>query len=361
MKKLFYLFLLISSFAFSQEITFTVDAENIKTEFNVSKTILDYGAILYNTIEEAEVGISCHVAIQNMLDEKGVAILPPYGFLNISDSVILWNERAKVLSFGHCNLVTTKPISMFLPLNINQSISGFTAWYRGNEITEECAVVRLGGDDRNIGTPIYDVDRDYQHKHFWKRRTRSLMLNLDFDMEGDQRYYTKRTRPTSKYLKSFVKGNAHAVWINFADENEHAYSYCSEAVIRGTWNWINTGIKINKRVPTQTLNTFDIDVKIWGAKKFVDIDGINFSKITFKGQEREMLGENEIVDLFSITNSNRIMLDAFVYDVGSKRVGKVENVTDLELKGFAKIHSYQLNSGETRLANTKFINCTFKN
>ena len=148
---------------------------------------------------------------------------------------------------------------------------------------------------------------------------------------------------------------AHGVWINYDEENESTHSHFHYSTIRGHYYSVHTAIKIKKRVPTQSLNTFDINLRVRGAKMFYDIDGVNFGKLVIRGQGLYMGYAED--PLFSLKNSGRIMYDVFVYDEGRK--GYIEDCTDIQLIGWSKIHRYLI--GEVPgLAKTMFVNTTFK-
>jgi hypothetical protein len=329
------------------------------------KTILDYGAKLYLTKQDAINGESCHNAIQNMLDEVGMAILPPYGWLKNEETTILWKDYDMITTpFGKVNMISTKPISMFLPLNRHQTIQGFRAWYVGPDIVEECAVTRLGGDSRNIGAENHSIDTGITRPHYRNRRTNSVNLTLNYDFVGDARYYTKRGNPNSKHYNDFIQnGNAHGLWINYDEPNEDEYSHCHGLNVKGDWTYINTGIKIKRKFSTQSINTIDANVKIWGARKFIDVNDVNFCKFKIMGQESRMINLDEDVDVLNITDCDRIMSDIFVFDVGAaerkKRKGIYKNVKRLEFVDYAKIHAYNIGD-EYKLAAMEFVNCEFK-
>lgn len=311
------------------------------------KTVLDYGAKLYATKDEALNGESFHKAGQKMLDETGTCLLPPYGWMKLDDSIFLWNSGDSVQSLGQGNkglrIVANKPISMFFPINEFQQITGFTAHYVGNKITKECAVVQMGGDERNIGGSYYNSDLDKTTSHFWTRRTRVNKLFLDFDFVGEQRYYysLKSSSPYGPNPNFVENGNAHGVWINYNDELESEHSHCHGMKVRGIYKFVNTAVKIERRIKTQSLNTFDIDLTVWGARQFCNIKDINFSKIKIMGEEIiGCLSDTEIntLPLFEVSGGS-LCSDIFVYDVGDgsknrhRKKGEY-NVNRLDLQGY---------------------------
>ena len=279
------------------------------------KTILDYGAKLYKHNDEALDGqVSSHQAIQDMLDDVGTATLPNYGSLFMGDSVFGWYERGVVNSLGYGNrsvsLVTDKPISMFVPIHNRNIISGFTAYYVGDKITEECAVVRLGGDERNIGGIHYKPNGKPYNR--WENRTTAIGHNFDFDLLGDRKYYESATGSNSTVNPKFIEnGNAHAVWVDYDNDTEDNTSNFHWIKIRGDWSYINTGIKITKRKGSkQAMNNLDMKVKIDGARMYADIHGtLNRSTIIINGQERSTLGFNE-----NIPYINNQYIDPNKYD-----------------------------------------------
>ena len=263
------------------------------------KTILDYGATLYKNNKEALDGqVSSHQAIQDMLDDTGHAVLPPYGSLYHGDSVFGWHDRSSITSLGQSNkglsIVTDKPISMFIPVQKRNVIKGFTAYYVGDKITEECAVVRLGGDERNIGGIYYKSNGTPFHRY--PNRTSAIGHDFDFDMQGDENYYISATTNRAIKNPNFIEnGNAHGVWVDYDNETEDKYSCLHWIKIRGDWNCINTGLKITKRKgSSQSMNNLDLKVDINAARMYADIHGtLNRSTIIINGQEKPTLGFNE--------------------------------------------------------------------
>lgn len=338
---------------------------NIYTKNINFRTVLDYGAKVYSTIDDALNGESFHEAGQKMLDKTGTCLLPPYGWMKLDDSIFLWKSGDSIQSLGQGNkglrIVATKPISMFLPINEFQEIRGFTAYYVGDKITKECGVVRAGGDDRNVGGSYYNRDTGNTTEHFWARRTRINRLILDFDIVGDARYYWSR-RQSSPYNKNdrFIEnGNVHGFWVNYDDNLESDHSHCHDVKIKGTYAFVNTPIKINRKSKTQSLNTFDIDLSVWGARQFCNIKGINFSKIQIMGQE--ILGctsdtENKELPLFEVSGSS-IKSNIFIYDLYDGRENRHKkkgqyNVSRLDLQGYYSL----LNDWYTNPQGTKILN-----
>ena len=342
----------------------------ITGEENRQMTVLDYGATLYKTKEDAVNGVSSHQALQSMLDETGCALLPAYGWIKLDDTVILFKEGDCVKSLGGSNkglnIISTKPISMFLPIEGWQVIQGFTAWYVGDKITEECAVVRLGGDDRNTGGIYMNWDTQKYEKR-WPRRTKSNKCIFDFDFIGDRHYYYGKNQ-TSPYADNpnFVKGgNAHAFWIDFGEENESDYSFWQGGEIRGRWQHVNTGIKITRKKPSsQTINTFDIKVKIDGAKQYAFIEHCNHGDLEILGQDMMNLDDDEkaTVRPFEITGGS-IRSDIYIYDLTHDKWGNYF-VDGLDVTGFVnktiyndirpfRLHNTNLN--DSRLMNHSWL------
>lgn len=351
MKKLVFLFLIIGQFAFSQSVTPSF------------KTIIDYGAVMYPSKEAALEGkVSSHTAILNMIKDLGSAVFPPYGWYYINETVVLWRNRDSVTSLNQgnngVNLVTDKPISMFLLTNNEQEIRGFTAWYVGPNITKECAVVRIGGDSLNIGG-LYITTKG-KEINFRPRRTNGVGLNIDVDFQGDIRYSMRVDHTGKNENPNFINNyGAHVVWVNYDEEKESTNSHLHLSSFKGFWRNVNTGIKISRRKDSkQSLNTIEIDAKIWGANQFFDISGINFSKIKIIGQEKKSYSDIDKKKLFEL-KGGRINFDVFIYDVGGKRWGHVD-VSDIRISGLAEMSIYWRNE-KPRVPNTNFKNSTFLN
>lgn len=351
MKKFVFLLLIVGQCVFSQSVTQSF------------KTIVDYGAIIYSSKEAALKGKeSCHVAIHTMVSELGSAVLPPYGWFYIDETVVLWRNRDNITSLNQgnngVNLVTDKPIDMFLLTNNEQEIRGFTAWYIGSGITKECAVVRIGGDSRNIGG-LY-VGPTGKEVHFRPRRTNGVGINVDINFQGDKKFSMMVDHTGRTLNPHFIKNyGAHVVWVNYEDIDESTFSHLHLSSFKGFWQNVNTGIKITRRKDSkQSLNTIEIDAKIWGANQFFDISGINFSKIKIIGQEQKTYSDIDKKNLFKLIGG-RINFDVFIYDVGGKRGGQVD-VKDIKISGLAEMSIYWRN-GKPKVPNTNFKNSTFLN
>lgn len=344
MRNFKYILVLFTTIAFSQ-VNHSLYSDFLqqyqKAQF--SKTIIDYGATAYTSKKEALKGKkSSHTAIRKMLDEHGVAILPAYGWFYFDETTILWRERDVIYSLGKgnrgVNLVTDKPVSMFLITNNEQEIKGFTAWYIGKEITKQCAVVQIGGDARNIGaiskTPMGKI------QHFRPRRTNAVGVNLDFDFVGDERYsiaFDKwaKIKNNPNYIKNY---GAYSVWVNFDEENEHRFSHFQDSSIKGRYRFVNTGLVINKKDRTQSINSLDVDVKIRGARQFLNVQGIDLSKIKLKAQHQFMVSKEEAKKLrtFELKNSSSVHFDRMEYDrstYGRVKRGLID-VENLKVDGY---------------------------
>lgn len=303
-------------------------------------TILDYGAILYKNKEDALNGVSCHKAIQQMVNENQVAMLPSFGWFNLSETVILLRDADCVLSLGNPNLVTKNSNSMFLPAAHDHKIKGFTAHYE--DVKKECAVVQYGGDDRNTGR-VYINHLGTLMNNFRPRRTQSVANNLDFDLVG----------------------KAIGVWVNYNDKTEDKYSRCHFMKVRGTYRNCDTSIKVKRFYKSQSINSMDVKLKVWGANQFAYLKGnINHSKIQILGQETE----EHNIPLFEVTGKNLIS-DIFVYDVAKynpnfrdreKDLRKGQyNVKYLQLTGLSKLRHFISNKIH-KMPNTNFNDSILK-
>ena len=112
-------------------------------------TILDYGATRYKSNNHALDGQRDSAqAINDMIDDVGVAVLP---------------------AFGSINLITEKPIKMFRPIHNRQDIRGFTAYFFGEK---GGAVVYAGGKHKG-GLDIHKNGKEYHH---WYNRNPSSLV-----------------------------------------------------------------------------------------------------------------------------------------------------------------------------------------
>jgi len=158
---------------------------NMKRELKSGfKTILDYGATIYKTKNQALDGAKdSSGAIADMLEDLGTAVLP-LGCFSLDNSTRLYRQGDNITSLYGDNksvgLVTTKPINMFMPTHKAQKVSGFTAYYVGKDITKECAVVKVGGNHEGA----IDLRKDKTEYHKWKNRTRANGNIYDFDFIG---------------------------------------------------------------------------------------------------------------------------------------------------------------------------------
>lgn len=303
---------------------------------NNFKTIIDYGAVVYNSRLEAINGKDSSKAIQDMVDDVRVAVLPPCGWIKNEKSTVLYRSGESVVSLGQgnrsVNLISTKPIDMFLPVYRNHDIKGFTAWYIGKKITKECAVVRYGGVPLPHGAIYewYNIDHTVREQKTWHQRTQCISNDLDFDFEGDDNYIKSReTSSPYNYNKTFIENSgAHGVWIDYSANIEHAASYFHFTKIRGNWRNINTGLKITKKdASSQSLNTLDFKVSIWGFRQVCNIQSGNLFKIKILGQHQYMLNwnpdnfEDENMEEYKIPafeiNGAMMHCDIFNYDRGS--------------------------------------------
>ena len=363
MRKLVYIFLILGLVLNAQTINSQVEKEPWE------KTIIDYGAKWYKTKEEALKGKeSSHDAIRKMVNDVGTALLPCSGWFYIDHSTTLFRTRDAIYSkckgieyysIGNkgVNIITDKPIDMFVITNEEQEVSGFTAWYVGPDI-KQCAAVRIGGNPSNIGAEYKNEFLNSTIPHFRPRRTNAFGIKVDIDFVGDQRFAKRVDHTDRKDNPNFIENyGAHAVWVNYDEENENQHSHFHFANIRGYFKYVNTGIKIDRRPGSkQSLNTFDIDLKIFGARKFADIKGVNFGSIKIIGQEKYMTDDS--VDLFNVQGGT-MRSDIWIYDVGGRREG-IYKVKDLELFGLSKLRLYERN-GIKKLPNTNLAQSTLKN
>ena len=104
-------------------------------------------------------------------------------------------------------------------------------------------------------------------------------MNIDIDFEGDEGYM-RRYRSGSNLNPDYIENyGAHVVWVDYEDEGENTNSHLHKSTFKGYWRFVNNGVKITKRQGSrQSLNGLEIYAKIWGAKKFADIQSLSFSK-----------------------------------------------------------------------------------
>lgn len=328
------------------------------------KTILNYGAVLYNSDEEALKGaISSHGAISDMIEDVGHAVLPSYGSLYMGDSVLMFSDGDSVTSLGQSNrgvnLVTDKPISMFLPIAPNCYIKGFTAWYYGPNITEECAVVRLGGDERNIGQ--WDVMLNGRRKRRWPRRTSAQGHRYDFDIEGHRLHALSainRGDPNPDFVKNY---GVHGVWVDYTEKDEHDSSSLHDMRISGKWSYVHTALKINKRDDSnQSMNTIEADLKLIGAKQIANISGLGMSRIKIDYQTQPLLEfkpdnpfhptvEENALPIYEVSGG-AMQWDVFTWDLHTNKMPRgVHNkkgqlhVRNLDLTGYNNLRNINPN------------------
>ena len=279
-----------------------------------TNTILDYGAKVYKSKDDALNGKSSSNAIQKMVDDLGYAILP-FGWMKHDEPVIMYGKGQSIIGQGQgnkgVNLITNKSINLFRPIHANQEIRGFTAHYVGDK-TKECAVIYLGSEHKGglnskNGSELY---------HRWKNRNQNVANYWDFDFEGDY--------------------NANPIWINYEKESDDLYSCFHMTKIRGFWRKVDTGIKINRKAKTQSMNTLNVDVYIWGYNKMADIRGINFSKINIMGQ----LSKNIDNELFYV-EGEQLKGNIFTYVESYKYKKGNYHVKDLDLSGYFDLLPYK--------------------
>lgn len=268
--------------------------DEVKVPINRSfgfKTILDYGAVMYGSKEEALKGRkSIHIAEQNMLDEVGIVVYPPYGWYFKNKPLKMWRRWDNVTSLGNSNrgvhIVTDESNAMFLPFNEYQEIKGFTAHYVGPNI-KDCAVI-LYGSPENLGGIEINKGKEFNK---WARRTRALEHNLDFIVVGDAEYYRSRsiTYPYP-YNENYIEGgNVHGIIIDYSDEMEDEHSFVQGMNAKILAIDVNTPLTIKRRISTQAINTSNFDLTVLGARMFYDIDWLSTSKLTVRGQEYRTL------------------------------------------------------------------------
>ncbi len=156
----------------------------------LSRTIEDYGAVVYKNERDALAGKSSSDAIMEMINDVGTAILP-VGFIRHDLEQYLYKPFESVIG-QETVIVSDKPNNMFRPVHFGHTIKGFTAKYYGPDIID-CAVVFGGGS--HLGG--IDIRRDgVSEYHHWPNRTRILMNRYEFDFVGDKTYALSRTETT---------------------------------------------------------------------------------------------------------------------------------------------------------------------
>lgn len=275
----------------------------------MGKTILDYGATLYKTKTEAETGWSSSSAIQDMINDVYIAVLPDYGFIKHNKEVFLYREGESVIGNGGCALVNNHDTNMFRPINHRHKIKGFTAY-----LDNGGSVVYVGGAHDGIAYA--------RGGHQWPNRTQILANVWDFDCISN---YTG-TPIRLEYSKE-VTGTY--------GDNSHFHN----TKIRGYWENVDNGIIINKKDNSgQSINTFDIDVSIRGFNKIADIRGfnakINFGKIRIMAQLLKDTGE-----LFYVQGS-QLNGDIFCYTESHNFEKGNYHVKDLDLSGYFDLLPY---------------------
>ena len=275
----------------------------------------DYGATVYKTEQEALNGRSSTNAINDMKDDVGKAVLPDYGYLKHDGEIFLYKEGDSVI--GGCHLVSDTNNNMFRPINHRHKLKGFTAIMKNGG-----SVVYAGGEHKGA--------ININGKHQWWNRTQIYGNEYDFDF-------------ISNYTATPIR-------LDFTKEVEGQWGFYSHAhmtKIRGLWKGVDTGLVIHKKENYQSMNTFDIDVKIIGYNKMADIRGINFSEINIMGQLLKDTGE-----LFYIKGSE-LKGNIFTYVEGHKYEKGNYHVKNLDLSGYFDILPYpptiQCNLNDSKL------------
>ena len=274
------------------------------------------GQTRYDTKAEALNGkVDSSADIQQLVNETGIAVLDA-GWYYLNESIYLYKKRDAVVGSGQgnkgINFIVDRGFKVFRPVSENTDLIGFTVHsiYTG---TDKVEVVYIGAE--HIG--VAGLNADNSMYHIRPNKTTILGSTFDFDVIGDK--YNSNVIPFT---------------VDYSNTLEDDVSHFHFTKIRGYWKWINLGIKINRRVSTQSMNTLDIDVYIAGYNKMADIKGINFSKIRIMGQLLKNTGE-----LFYIEGA-QLNCDIFTYTEHWNFSKGNYHVTDLNLSGYFDILPY---------------------
>ena len=283
-----------------------------------------YGATVYKTEQDALNGRSSTNAIQKMIEDVGVAILPKYGYLNHDGEVFLYRENDSIIGSKGVYLVSNTNNNMFRPLHSNQVIKGFKANMYGGG-----SVVYVGGEHKGA----IDLDKNGKEYHHWYNRTRINGSTFDFDFNSN---YT-----------------ATPIRLDYSKEDSGQwgdYSHCHGVKIRGKWNNVDRGIVINRKDDSgQSLNTFNIKVRIWGYNKMCEISGISFSKIKIMGQLLKDIDH----ETFHVKGSG-LKSDIFTYVENHKFERGNYFVNRLDVSGYYDLLYYPVTS-HVNLNDSKLI------
>lgn len=273
------------------------------------------GQTRYNTKAEALNGkVDSSADIQQLVNEKGIAVIEA-GWYYLNESIYLYKKRDAIVSEGQgnktVNFIVDKPIKVFRPISENVDLIGFTVHVIN---TEKVEVVYIGAE--HIG--VAGLNADNSMYHIRPNKTTILGSTFDFDVIGDK--YNSNVIPFT---------------VDYSNTLEHYGSHFHLTKIKGYWKWVDLGIKIDRRVSTQSMNTLDVDVHIWGYNKMADIKGINFSTVRILGQMLKETGQ----ELFYIEGS-QLKCDIMTYTENFPYIKGNYHVTDLNLGGYFDILPY---------------------
>ena len=242
--------------------------------------------------------------IQKTID-AGKPFVIPVGEHYIGKPVYLKNDDILICGSLPTNggnvLWTDKPIDMFrVEGKINRPrLVGFTAKYVGDKIYgNECAVVRLGGHGETRrrfgvlhGEFDYDVigDERYMRSRWNKNRIEDprgyeylYWKNPDYDFAINEPFDN-----VDNYTCSYTGGGVHGFWVDYNTEISERTSWFHTTKIRGSYYWVNTALKIDKKFTEEhPINSIDAILTVNAAKTFFFLRGVGRSKIEILGQNR---------------------------------------------------------------------------
>lgn len=261
--------------------------------------------------------------IQDTIDEFGV--FGGEGLYYIDKPIRITQEQNALLGrLGGKRgfyLYTDKPINL---IELEPDWKGGNRYLRGVEVNN-VTLQHFGNEEGNY-SGIKIMGSGKEEPNVFKNN------NLDFDYYGNK--------------------IANAVTVDWQNCRWGASFYTTD--IKGFWYDVNVGFHSVKKEPflhdngrlyPDWSNTLDLDVKIWGAKTYFDIQGMNFLKLNMLGEDQRGNPYKEDL-LFNFKGAN-IEWSVFVYDTRGRK-GKID-LTTKDGFGHIKPFGYATRKGYTQI------------